>query len=70
MRGYYRAVKRKEPWAMAIAKHPHGSYPWLMAYCYRDIDWVAEMSRPSIFDSIPASAYDAWRGATILVPLK
>lgn len=66
MRGYYRAVKRGEKWALDIAKYPRGTPAWMMAYYYRDIDWAAEMRKPGIFDRIPKGD---WSGGTLTVPL-
>ena len=68
MRGYYRAVKRKEPWALKIAKYPQGSLDWMFAYYFRGV-CVQELmvDRPSLFDSAPK---DTWQGGYITVPLK
>lgn len=67
MRGYYRAVKRRAPWAMEIERHGRGSLAWLLAYHMRDVDWMEELKKPSIFDRLLEPSAE-WSGGYLPVP--
>lgn len=68
-RGYYRALNRKEQWAIKIAKYPEYSIFWLLAYHFRDVDWAEEMKKPSLFSDL-AKEKQSWQGGYIVIPFK
>lgn len=55
MRGYYRALARKEKWAVDIHNLGPGSFRWLLAVAYRNVDFcdlAGELTKMRMF-SIP-----------------
>lgn len=67
MRGYYRALKRKEKWAVAIHSKGPGTMQWMLALYSRNFDFAAEFAKPSFFDSLPKAD---WIGGILPIPFK
>lgn len=67
MRGYYRAVKRGVPWAVAISRKK--GMDFIFAIQYRNVDLEEIIRGPSLFDFIK-KANTGMFGGYITVPLK
>lgn len=66
-KAYHRALRRKEPWALEVDRHPKGSLAYLLAFHMRTVDLAEELTRhDSLFNLIPKD--DGWRGGYIRVP--
>lgn len=66
LKGFYRAVRRGESWAVAIDKKT--GLDRMFALHFIRVDWAAEIAKPSLFDFLPKD--DCWKGAFFTVPLR
>jgi len=64
-RGYYRALKRGDEWAVKISKMTGLQH--MFAFAYRNVDIADLMPRPlGIFKAVPQDT--VWKTGTIMVP--
>lgn len=67
-KGFYRAVKRGENWAVEIHKLPPGFSKMLAMNWYR-VDWKEELQKRTSF--LEGFAKDGgWKGGFLAIPLK
>lgn len=63
-RGYYRAVKRGEKWAVEISKKR--GWSWCLGMYFMHIAWGKELKNRPVFDLLEKS--EPWTGASLVVP--
>jgi hypothetical protein len=69
MRGYWRAVHSKEDWALRIHRLGVGSLPWLLAICYRNVDFKELVYANNPFLAL-VNKEESFPGKYLPVPIK
>lgn len=71
MRGYYRAVRRGEAWAVEIeSKKEHDPLGYLTALVYRNVDFRSLTFSENPFLTVLHGPHDGFAGKYVPVPLK
>lgn len=69
LKGFHRAVKRGEAWALRIWKLRDRPLQYLLALAYRAVGWEEMLAQKSpVFESLKKTP-DSWLGGTLVVPL-
>lgn len=68
LRGFHRAVKRGEEWALRIWRLRGNPMSYMLGLAYRSVDWDAELAKPNPLLSMVKKS-EGWGGAMV-VPFK